>query len=387
MMTEPAPARVRLEWAHILLVDDEPSVVAALRRQLHGKFIVHTATSPFEAIQMLDGRHDFAVVVSDMKMPSMTGAQLLKRVRERSPNTVRVLLTGQADMDAAVDAINDGWIFRFLWKPCDQQTLLRCLEDAVVQYHLIVAQRELQERTLRASIQALIDTLALANPTTFTRANRIRRWVAELARSLSIEEVWQIEIASMLAQLGTVSLPQQVAEQLHRGDELAADQQELVDRLPDQAVAILADIPRLGEVRDIIRLQRQRFDGRGPVVPGRQGHDIPIGSRILAVATAYDMLDARGVPASEAMAALRADAGRYDHAVLHAMESSLAHSGDNRPISTLAVTDLAVGMVLATDVKSADGVVLCGQGQEVTVGVLDRLSTWRDVVGPLSVYS
>lgn len=387
MSTDPAPRRIDAEQARLLLVDDEPAVVAGLRRHLHGRFIIETATSGAEALELMDDRSKtFAVVVSDMQMPGMDGATLLKYARERSPSTVRVLLTGQADLNAAVAAINDGRIFRFMWKPCEPQNLLSCIQDAVLQHQLMISEKELQERTLRASIRALLDTLGLANPTGFARADRIKRRVVELATAMEASNVWQIEIASMLAQVGTVTLPQGVVERLHRGDRLIGAQQELVDQLPQTSVDVIAGIPRLQTVRDMITLQRQRYDGKGHVTVGMQGQQIPLGARVLAVATGYDPFEAQGAPAREGIAALRSDAGQYDPAIIDALEILLTRDDEQRPVRKIQLAELAVGMVLAADVTTTDGVMLCGQGQEVTARVLDRLHNWSGVVEPLAIW-
>lgn len=371
---------------HVLLVDDEPSVVAGLRRHLHGRFVVHTATTPFEALQTVDANPQLGVVVSDMQMPGMNGAALLRHIKERSPMTVRVLLTGQADIDAAVDAINEGHIFRFLWKPCDVESLLTCLQDAATQHRLMTAERELQERTLRGSVRALLETLSMASPIAFARADRIKRRVLELATALDAESLWEIEIATMLAQLGTVSLPPAVIEKLHRGQPLTDVEQAEADGLPERAVSILAGIPRLEGVTRTIRLQRQRFDGRGPVAKNLAGADIPLGSRLLAVATAYDVLEARGTTVDIGVAALREDRGRYDPDVVAALEGLLLGGAGDREIAALAVDRLTLGMVLADDVMTRDGILLYGHGQELTERALDRLRNWPDVCEPVAVY-
>jgi len=117
----------------VLLVDDEPNLLAALRRQLFLRYDVTTCESGAEGLQRL-AEKPFVVVVSDMRMPGMDGAEFLRRARALAPNTTRVLLTGQTDVDAAIAAINDGQIFRFLNKPCSPDVLEKCLQDAVVRH-------------------------------------------------------------------------------------------------------------------------------------------------------------------------------------------------------------------------------------------------------------
>jgi len=141
--------------ARVLCVDDEPNVLEGLRRQLCRHFTVATAGGGVAGLEVIERDGPFAVVVSDMRMPGMDGAAFLNRVRERVPDTVRVLLTGRADLDAAVAAVNKGNIFRFLMKPCPSEVLIATLEASAAQYRLVTAERALLEQVLQGSIKAL----------------------------------------------------------------------------------------------------------------------------------------------------------------------------------------------------------------------------------------
>src|SRR5208283_567097 len=132
----------------ILLVDDEPRVVQALQRALRSEFHIEIAGGPEAGLQVLARDGPFAVVVSDLRMPVMDGIQFLSRVKAASPDSIRVMLSGQADLNAAIAAVNEGNIFRFLTKPCPPATLGRVLEAALEQYRLITAERELLQNTL-----------------------------------------------------------------------------------------------------------------------------------------------------------------------------------------------------------------------------------------------
>jgi DNA-binding NtrC family response regulator len=128
-----------LNQPRILIVDDEDLILDALRRQLHSCFNVATATGAKEAINLIMSQGPYAVVVSDLRMPAMDGVTLLYLIRQIAPNTVRILLTGKADLEAATLAVNMGNVFRFLTKPCPTKTLLRALNAAVEQYEITTA--------------------------------------------------------------------------------------------------------------------------------------------------------------------------------------------------------------------------------------------------------
>src|ERR1022692_2492595 len=166
----------------ILLVDDEPDLLAGLVRSLRSDlFELAGATSGAEALDLLRNRGPYAVIVSDLKMPVMDGAELLGQARKVSPDTVRVLFTGAPDLERAIAAVNEGAIFRFLTKPCSRVMMALTLKSCVEQHELITGQRILLEQTLHGAIKALTDVLGLTNPLAFGRATRLRRVVRTVA--------------------------------------------------------------------------------------------------------------------------------------------------------------------------------------------------------------
>ena len=170
----------------ILCVDDEARVLEGMHRTLRRSFDVTTALGAEEGIARLREDAPFAVVVSDMKMPVMNGAELLARVKEHSPQSTRMLLTGQSSMQDAIDAVNRGAIFRFLTKPCPPPQLIEALGQAVEQHRLVTAEKELLDKTLKGAVQVLVEALGLVNPMAFGRAQRIQRYVAHVVRSLKL---------------------------------------------------------------------------------------------------------------------------------------------------------------------------------------------------------
>ena len=176
----------------ILLVDDDSNVLDGYRRSLSREFLLETAIGSDEALPLIERNGPYAVIVSDMRMPGMNGIQLLSAVRNASPDTIRVILTGNADLQTAIDAINEGSIFRFLIKPCDREVMARTLTAALMQYRLVTAEKELLEQTLSGSIQVLTEVLSLVNPAAFGRAaarsplHPARRQGHETGKSLAI---------------------------------------------------------------------------------------------------------------------------------------------------------------------------------------------------------
>ncbi|MCU1427358.1 MAG: response regulator receiver [Actinomycetia bacterium] len=336
----------------VLCVDDEASVLAGLVRILRRHFALTTEGDGQAGLATLDARGPFEVVVSDLQMPRMDGITFLTKAQERAPDTVRILLTGNADLQTAVAAINNGQIFRFLCKPTSPDELVATLQAATAQHRLIVAERELLDQTLRGSVQTLLETLALASPRAFARASRIRQIVAEQTQVLGVND-WTIEVAAALSQLGAVTLPLDLATKLDLGEFLTEDEQATVSRLPRVTEQLLAHIPRLEPVCEIIREQTSDMS---PVTP--------LGARMLRVAADFDALEAQGLDRKAAVAILRERTGVYDWGLLDVIENG---EGQTEAITVEEVRpeDLRVGMVLVKDLTDCDGVLLVGRGHAV----------------------
>lgn len=366
---------------NLLCVDDEPNVLEALRRQLRPHFEVALATSGAQALEMMRSGRSFPVIVSDMRMPGMDGAELLRRVKEEFPDTIRVLLTGQTDFAAAVSAVNEGHIFRFLCKPCDTKTLLGALGDALEQHRLITSERVLLEQTLNGSIRALADTLALANPAAFGRGMRVKQGVSRLLDHLGVRDRWQVEVAAMLSQIGYVTLPAATVEKLYRGRALEKSEQEMVARVGSVTDQLLSNIPRLEPVREILRYRAKRFDGSGEPRDGKRGEAIPWGARVLKVLLDFDELETQGMSTELALDTLRGRPGWYDPAMLAAFAEALGTAARGARVRELRLSQVEAGMVFAQDVTTTAGTLLIARGQEVTLSLLERIRNFSLKVG------
>jgi response regulator RpfG family c-di-GMP phosphodiesterase len=278
------------ELHKILCVDDEPRVLEALNRHLREHFEVLTADSGAAAIDLIKANRDLAIVLSDMRMPEMDGATLLRHSRALQPKAVRVLLTGQADIAAAIKAINEGQIFRFLTKPCPPDQLLTVLEEAVRQYELVVAERILLQRTVVGSIRALADIMLLVSPVVMGRAMRLRRRVSALAARLDIEDRWQIEAAALLSHLGHVSLPDSLTLKVSRGRDLSEPENERLAEAVRAANRLIAHVPRLEPVSALLTAVTG--------VDGPQDAPAPnaLHAEVLRLAMDAEGLEAQGLP-------------------------------------------------------------------------------------------
>ncbi|HTW80058.1 MAG TPA: response regulator [Terracidiphilus sp.] len=149
----------------ILFVDDDKQTLDAYKRLMHGKFNVETAASGTQAIAVIHLLGPFAVVVSDMRMPEMNGAEFLARVREIAPHSVRMLLTGHKDLDRAIEAVNEGQIFRYLTKPCKQDALENAILLGLARYRSNVENGDLIKEAKHHRFEAAANCHSEPSPT------------------------------------------------------------------------------------------------------------------------------------------------------------------------------------------------------------------------------
>jgi FixJ family two-component response regulator len=366
----------------ILCVDDEAQILEAMTVNLGRHFQVSTALNGAAGLEKIRSEEPFAVLISDMRMPGMDGATFLKHAFAQAPNTVRILLTGQADLSAAIAAINEGQIFRFLSKPCPAPILMKTLESAVEQNRLVTAEKVLLEQTLHGCVRTLTDILALTNPAAFGRGQRVKRTVSALAARVGLVERWPLEVAAMVCQIGCVSLPPKVVEALDQGKTLTAEERDMVDRVPATTKQLLGHIPRLEPVLEILNYAGARLsspDRQSVLLPDFKSTPLPV--RILALALDQDALEAAGADAPTVRDSLRRRADRYDPKLVDALEAESDSENSTVVTKELRIQDLTAGMSFLDDVKTASGTLLMVRGNEVTPGVLERLRNFHLSVG------
>lgn len=356
----------------VLFVDDEPNVLFAYQRELRKQFDVETALGAEEGLRAVGTRGPFAVVVSDFRMPRIDGNRFLTVVKKVAPDTVRMILTGYADVNTAINAVNEGNIFRFLTKPCAADVLTKALQAGIEQYRLITAERELLEKTLSGSIKVLTELLALVNPEAFGRCSHIRNCVRKIAEQMELPDLWQLETAALLSQIGCVIFPEEVLKKLVANQELSKGEAQAFSMHPGIGSSLISSIPRMETIADIIKYQEKHFDGMGFPLDSRKGSDIPVGARLLKVALGFDVLETTGVSRKEAIKTLKQRHGWYDPEVLAALELALGVA-TKVEFRLIRLRQIEVGMVLDEDLLSEPGLVLIAKGQEVSLAILERL--------------
>lgn len=360
----------------ILMVDDEPNILSGYRRQLGRRYIITTAESGPEALQVMGREEAFPVVFTDMRMPGMDGLAFLQAAAKVAPESVYMMLTGNADQQTAIDAINKGNIFRFLNKPCSPEDLNKALRAGLRQHELIQSERVLLRDTLSGSVKLLIETMTISHPRLGQMSSSIRNDIQIMCQELNLPSDWRIPLAASLSLLGCVVVG--------GGAEADAMTDDYLATCAQTGANLLRHIPRLQEVAEIV--ERQREEGPFPQI---LDYDNPECRSVVAARLLRFLIDlqrdtdkANGNRIA-ALRALKANTRVYDRRILEAAVNSLTRFSDSdqkrgrRVRTRMSVRALKVGMELDQDILTNNYTLLISKGQTLNAVMIERLRTYE----------
>lgn len=379
----------------VLFVDDDPQILSAFKRGLRKRFDLKTAEGGAAGLETLSEDGPFSVVVSDQQMPEMDGISFLRKVKQKSPLTVRMMLTGNADQKTAMDAVNEGHIFRFLTKPCEPDELATAVEAAQQHYRLVSAERELLEKTLAGSVKVLVDVLSLNDPDSFKETARLRRWGLKLAKAVGLEGTWALNMATMLHGIGRITLPAEISQKLRDGSELSKVEAEMLAQTPETARDLIKNIPRLEGVAEAVYYQAAGYDGSGFPGSGKKGDALPIEARILRILIDLAKASSRDEPGPEIFDRLAKNGGAYDPEILKAAKTVLTPKADEaakaRPepeVLKLQLHQITTDHKLVEDVVTESDVLVLASGHRMSRAMIQKIRQYhklRPIKQPLSV--
>lgn len=413
----------------LLFVDDEANILNALRRLFRPLgYKIFTADSGAEALALLE--HEAVdLVISDMRMPQMDGAQLLEQVRAKWPDTLRILLTGYADVSSTIAAINRGEIYRYIAKPWEDNDIILVVRHALERKALEQEKRRLeqltrsqneelkalnasletkvQERTaeLRQAMSSLeqahgelkksfITSVRIFSNLIELRAGRLAghsRRVADVARSLAQQmgmsdaEIQDVVLAGLLHDIGKIGLPDRLLEKPF--DSLNSDERAQVMKHPVTGQVALMSLDRLKAAAELICFHHERFDGQG-YPNSLSGSDIPLGARILAVANEYDALQ-NGTLLNQHLSSAKAhefivkgSGKRYDPAVVDAFNKILGVAEQRTELAQeIKAINLKSGMVMARDLTAPNGMLLLSRDHVLDDPMIAKLHQFEHYEG------
>jgi response regulator RpfG family c-di-GMP phosphodiesterase len=416
----------------VLFVDDEANILSALRRLFRPRgYVIHIAESGAAALAILE-KEPVDLVVSDMRMPEMNGAQLLEQVRNRWPETVRILLTGYSEMNATVDAINKGGIYRYIAKPWEENDLAMTVRNALEGKRLVQEKKRLEALTLKqneelvqlnasleekvaqrtAELQKTMDRLKksfIASIHVFSNLMELRdgataghsRRVADTARRIALKmgltevEAQEVMVAGLLHDIGKLALPDNLFKKPFAI--LSGGERTEVCKHPINGQAALMALDHLKGAAKLIRSHRERFDGQG-FPDGLAGAQIPLGARILAVASDYDALQCgtllnKKLGAADALKTIGEGSGKqYDPTVVETFLAQFGMLGELTPQEkprfeeTIPASALQPGMVLAHDLMTRAGILLISKEYIMDEQLIKQIRDYeREEGSPLHV--
>ena len=375
----------------VLLVDDEPNVLSGYKRGLRQRFDVFTAEGGERGLEEITRNGPFAVIVADMRMPVMDGVQFLKKVKRIAPDTTRMMLTGNADQETAMQAVNVGAIFRFLTKPCASTDLIAALSLGVRQYKLVTAEKVVLEQTLSGSIRLLTELISVSEPTLVAKAEKIREFVQQVAPAFEVDNQWEMEMAAMLAPLGALTQPPELRQKMGEMRGVSGSEREAIFEIPMISSKLLAHIPRMENVARLTTVSAGMPDDRET---SALADNPPLDMKIMKVLSDYVELTLQGMSEDDAFGALITQNTVYNIDVVQRIrqvveEGRIQLGMANMVSMEVRIKHLLNDDILKQDVLSLDDRLLLSRGTKITSVYLARLNNYRRLVGiqePIQIY-
>ena len=417
MSTSASPASL----STILIVDDEPVVLAALQQTLEReKFHVVACSSPMKALAILAER-DFAVIISDQKMPEMLGLDFLIESRRLRPHASRILITAVLSLPTIVDAINKGEIFRFVAKPWLREELIATVRNAVQRHELVTHNTVLQAETQRLNNELTDANAALATQIRDLEQQRQhldtanRQLAANYEHSLELcrrilttydpilggqakalvefaglmsdthllddKERHALRTAAWLCDMGLIGVPREMLRAFRsKMDDLTDRERSMLHNHPVYSQTLASLIDDGSAVGEVIRAHHERFDGLG-YPDGLAGDAIPWPARCLAVAVGFVE---SGLAKTAAIDLILAESGKaYDPEAVRLFLKVTHLAQLPRQVREITLHELEPGMVLANGIYSPHGLLLIGEGQELSPGTIAKIRSHNQVT-PIS---
>lgn len=349
----------------ILFVDDDQSLLNTMERNLAFEFEVATADGCEAALAVVDEQGPFSVAVVDMQMPQTNGIQTIAKLRERMPEAVFIMLTGNQDVGTAVQAINDGHVFRFISKPCEVNEIKRALTAAQDQHNLVIAEKELLYGTFMGSINLMTDIIEMdGNRQIDTR--RMAATIASLYSSLELKLGWEEKIAARICLVGIAMLEPQEVLEFESLDPQSDEHKALVSKVFTQSSKMIAKIPRLGWIAEVF-LYAPKIESYNLKTQRRE-----VVAVCLKVAFYWNYLTLRGLSVEEATSTLRTIMPNMNSNIVAGI-GCLDDNRDAHALIKVGVKDLVEGMVPNVDINSPMGERVISRGRRMTRTVIENL--------------
>lgn len=356
----------------VLFVDDDQMLLSSMERCLGLQFELDTALSGTEALEKIDSAGNYAVIVSDMRMPLMNGIEFIQEARQRSPESVYLMLTGNQDIQTAARAVNEGQVKQFLNKPCDPSEIASAIDLALCQYDFKSTERELLNKTFVGAVAIFTDMLETLKPDLLGRAGRVVQVLELLLKQLGLTPRWEYKIAGQLSQLGFALLPAKDFEGVVDIDPTDPAAVELIQQACDSSAGIVERVPRLDRVAAIIRASAECHGGFENLDPTAEQDVVAAGASLLYAARIVEWLTSQKASEAEAHRVVDQHLQGADAALINAAKEiyPVELSADHLSVP---LDQLKPGMVLYDDALLQSGRTLLNAGRRLSATHIEKL--------------
>ena len=380
MMNAPAPETTA---AKILVVDDEPSNTNLLDKILHraGYTQVEIVNDPL-AVKALHQANRFDLILLDIRMPNLDGFGVMSELKSITVEDYVpiIVLTAATDEDTRLRALEMG-AQDFATKPFEQTEILHRIRNVLEVRALYNLERELREETLAGSVSVLTDLMSLVQPQAAGRGARRRHLINSAVAVQEFPDAWDIEMAATLARIGEITVPAEVHICFVAGRKLSESEAALIRRVPEVGYELIANIPHLQVVGEIVRYQDKCFDGSGRPNDAVAGRDIPRGARLLKIVSALLDEQDRGVETETALDGMVDQPEIFDVKLLGVVRPGLGVLPlAAKPLpEAKEVKPLAPGDQLVSDIRSTDGQLLLASGEILSAAHIVKIHNLREL--------
>lgn len=373
-----------MSQAKVLLVDDDASILNAYERTLEEDFEVHISKNADDALTKMQYT-EFATIVSDRYMPGMNGIDLLKKVKEKCPETSRILFTGYGDLNAAMEAVNEGHIFRLLTKPCHPNIFLKAVQDACKQYELLKMEDNLMEKTFVQATNMLFELVTLFHPSVNHYIIEAQNTIKKLATILHIPQVWELNVATMFSKLGYLLMATDK-------NILSEKESHLFEKQAEISFLLLEKIPSLNSVAKYVRYYHYPLNSHVFENPEPGQEHLPLMCSLIKISLDYSLsMTLKGKNSQEALEDIQSQAEHiYHKEAKKALIQAIGSKKEGFVLQEIhSLSHLKKSMIVKEDMTcDKKGQILLKKGQvlsEVSLLRLNKLATHYELDYPIYV--
>ncbi len=350
----------------VLFVDDDVSLLSTMKRNLDLDFTVHTAEGGEVALEVVQRLGDFSVVVVDMQMPKMNGIQTIAMLREKMPKAVFLMLTGNQDLSTAIQAVNDGRVFRFLTKPCQLSEISSAVQAAQQQHNLIIAEKELLSGTFAGAINLMTDVIEMQEDRHID-TGRMSEALVDLATRMGIEIGWEEKVAARVFLVGIAMLSPEDSIKFVTLDPTTAEHKAMFARICKKSATMLARLPRLGWIVDLLNHvpKAERYES---------GCDrIESGALLLRIVFYWNFLTNKGICVEAATSVIENIMPELSSNMIQSMQC-LHDNRDAHMLTKIAIGKLRPGMIPYENITTPSGGIAVAKGRVLTDVMVENLT-------------